>query len=79
MNFSITAPSNPDGFDPSQFKIQPDGSFKISVIAMAALAVIDNGGLSRSLKSASDENPLPCARSLLAQGFSPSDVSTSNE
>jgi len=33
-------------------------------------------GLARSLKSAADENPLPCARSLLAQGFDPADVST---
>ena len=79
MSFSITAPSNPDGFDPSQFKIQPDGSFKISIRAMAAMAGIDHAGLVRSLKSAGDENALPCARSLAAQGFSPGDVSTWGE
>jgi len=76
MNFSITAPSNPDGFDPSQFKIQADGSFRISIRGMAAMAGIDDNGLGRSLKSAADENPLPCARSLLAQGFCSADVAS---
>jgi hypothetical protein len=76
----MLAPSSPSGdaFDPNQFKHQADGSFRISVRAAAALAGIDDGGLSRSLKSASfqgaDEIPLPCARSLLAQGFNPADV-----
>ena len=40
---------------------------------------MDDTGLGRSLKSAADENPLPCARSLLAQGFNPADVSTWGE
>ena len=35
---------------------------------------VDFGGLARSLKSAEDENPLPCAKSLLAQGLCPEDV-----
>ena len=61
-------------FDRSQFKIQPDGTFRITVSAMAAMAGVDKGGLSRSLSSAVDENALPCARSLLAQGFNPVDV-----
>ena len=41
---------------------------------MAAMAGVDDGGLARSLKTAADENALPCARSLLAQGFNPADV-----
>ena len=41
--------------------------------ARAAMAGIDDGALGRSLKSAADENPLSCARSLLAQGFYPAD------
>jgi hypothetical protein len=66
-------------FDRSQFKLQPDGSFRITVSAMAAMAGVDKGGLSRSLSSAVDENALPCARSLLAQGFCPVDVSSWGE
>ena len=42
---------------------------------MASMAGMDDGSLSRSLKSADDENALPCAKSLLAQGFRPDDVS----
>jgi hypothetical protein len=63
-------------FDPSQFKLQPDGTFRISIRGMAAMAGVDFSGLARSLKSAVDENPLPCSRSLLAQGFSPVDVNS---
>jgi len=70
---------NPISFDPSQFKIQPDGTFRISIRGMAAMAGIDDGSLSRSLKSAAAENPLPCARYLLAQGFTPAAVSTWGE
>ena len=62
-------------FDPSQFKLQLDGTFRISIRGMAAMAGVDDGGLARSLKSAADENPLPCARTLLAQGLYPADVS----
>lgn len=76
---TLLAQNNQPEWDPSQFKLQPDGSFKISIRAMAAMAGVDKGGLSRSLKSAVDENPLPCARSLLAQGFDPVDVSTWGE
>jgi hypothetical protein len=46
---------------------------------VAALAGVNDGGLSRSLKSAADEIALPCARSLVAQGFSPADVIGWNE
>lgn len=67
------------GFDPSQFRLQPDGTFRITMRAMAAWAGVDNGGLSRSLRSAADENPLPCARSLDAAGFGPADVATWGE
>lgn len=66
-------------WDPSQFKLQPDGTFRISIRGMAAMAGIDDGSLSRSLKSAAAENRLPCARSLVAQGFSPAAVSTWGE
>lgn len=66
-------------WDPSQFKIQNDGTFRISIRGMAAMAGVDHAGILRSLKSAGDENPLPCARSLLAQGFNPGDVSTWSE
>lgn len=38
------------------------------------MAGVDQSGLTRSLNSAEDENALPCARSLVAQGFSPEDV-----
>jgi hypothetical protein len=66
-------------WDPSQFKLQLDGTFRISIRGMAAMAGVDDGGLARSLKTAADENPLPCARSLVAQGFYPADVSTWGE
>ena len=67
---------NPPEWDSSQFTLQPDGTFRISIIGMARMAGIDDGSLGRSLKSAAAENPLPCARSLVAQGFDPSAVST---
>jgi hypothetical protein len=76
---SISLPLPQDGFDPSQFTLKADGTFRISIRGMAAMAGIDDGGLARSLKSAADENPLPCARSLVAQGFYPADVSTWGE
>jgi hypothetical protein len=66
-------------FDASQFKLQDDGTFRISIRGMAAMAGVDDGGLARSLKTAADEKTLPCARSLLAQGFYPADVSTWGE
>lgn len=66
-------------FDASQFKLQPDGTFRISIRGMASMAGIDDGALARSLKSAAAENPLPCSRSLLAQGFCPAAVSTWGE
>lgn len=66
-------------FDPSQFKLQPDGTFRISIRGMAAMAGVDFSGLARTLRSAVDENPLPCARSLLAQGFCPVDLSSWGE
>jgi hypothetical protein len=75
------APGN--SFDPSQFRLQPDGTFRISIRATAALAGIDFSSLARSLRSASatgvDEIALPCARSLLAEGFDPVAVSTWGE
>ena len=75
---TFLAPASGD-FDRSQFKLQADGAFKISIRGMAAMGGVDGTGLARSLKSAVDENPLPCARSLLAQGFNPVDVSTWGE
>lgn len=66
-------------WDASQFKLQPDGTFRISIRGMAAMAGIDFSSLARSLRSAVAENPLPCARSLLAQGFDPVAVSTWGE
>ena len=66
-------------WDASQFKLQPDGTFRISIRGMAVMAGVDFSGLARSLRSAVDENPLPCARSLVAQGFYPVDVSTWGE
>ena len=66
-------------FDPSQFRLQPDGTFRISIRGMAAMAGVDDAALGRSLKSAAAENPLPCARSLLSQGFCPAAVSTWGE
>ena len=66
--------NHPSVWDPTQFKIQPDGSFRISIRGMAAMAGVDDNGLGRSLKSAADENALPCAKSLVAQGFCPADV-----
>lgn len=66
-------------FDPSQFKLQSDGTFRISIRGMAAMAGVDFSGLARTLRSAVDENPLPCARSLLSQGFCPVDLSSWGE
>lgn len=43
------------------------------------MAGVDDAALGRSLKSAAAENPLPCARSLLSQGFCPAAVSTWGE
>jgi hypothetical protein len=65
---SIT-PASGVSFDASQFKLQADGTFRISIRGMAAMAGIAESGLRASLKSAAHENPLPCAKSLLAQGF----------
>jgi len=79
MAFLATTSASPDGFDPSQFKLQPNGSFKISIRAMAAMAGVNHAGIVRSLKSAGDESALPCAKSLVAQGFSPGDVSSWGE
>ena len=66
-------------FDRSQFKLQPDGSFRISIRAMASMAGVAVSGLSAGLSSAVHEKALPCARSLLAQGFDPVHVSTWGE
>jgi len=66
-------------WDPAQFKLQPDGTFRISIRGMAAMAGIDFSSLARSLRSAVAENVLPCARSLVAQGFEPVAVSTWGE
>jgi hypothetical protein len=63
---SLCTPGDSLELDRSQFKLQPDGTFRISIRAMAAMAGVDQGGLTRGLKSADDENPLPCARSLVA-------------
>lgn len=78
MSLLVSSPAG-DGFDPSQFKLQFDGTFRISIRGMATMAGVDHAGILRSLKSAGDENPLPCARSLVAQGFDPGDVSTWSE
>lgn len=75
MSDLVTQPS----WDPSQFKLQTDGTFRISIRGMAAMAGVDHAGIVRSLRSAGDENPLPCARSLLLQGFYPGDVSSWGE
>lgn len=69
-----TADFDESGFDPSQFVLQADGTFRISIRATALAAGVDDGGVARALKSAADENPLPLARSLAAQGFYPADV-----
>ena len=66
-------------FDASQFKLQDDGTFRISIRGMAAMAGVDHAGIVRSLKTAGDEKALPCARSLLAQGFYPGDVTSWGE
>jgi len=84
MTQITAAPAFGDGeeqasFDGSQFKLQPDGTFKISIRGMAGMAGIESGSFSRSLKSAAAENPLPCARYLVAQGFSPAAVSSWGE
>ena len=42
---------------------------------MASMAGIAESGLRASLKSSAHENALPCARSLLVQGFCPAHVS----
>lgn len=69
----------PSSWDPSQFRLQSDGTFRISIRGMAAMAGVDYSSLARSLRSAVAENALPCARSLVAQGFDPVAVSTWGE
>ena len=69
-----TADFDESGFDPSQFVLQADGTFRISIRATALAAGIHHSGIVRSLASAGDENPLPLARSLAAQGFSAGDM-----
>jgi hypothetical protein len=71
--------AHPGNWDASQFKLQSDGTFRISIRGMAAMAGISDAALGRSLKSAAAENALPCARSLVAQGFDPAAVSTWGE
>jgi hypothetical protein len=71
--------AHPGDWDASQFKLQRDGTFRISIRGMAAMAGVDFSSLSRSLRSAVAENTLPCARSLVAQGFDPVAVSTWGE
>jgi hypothetical protein len=71
--------NHPSVWDPTQFKIQPDGSFRISIRGMAAMAGVNQASLGRSLKSADAENALPCAKSLVAQGFYPDAVSSWGE
>lgn len=53
-------------WDPSQFKLQSDGTFRISIRGMAAMAGIAASGLSQSLKSTETDKPLPYARALHA-------------
>ena len=72
-------PATGGAFDAAQFKLQPDGTFRISIRGMASMAGVDFGGLARSLKSSVDENALPCARSLVSQGFNPVDVANWGE
>ena len=72
-------PATGGAFDASQFKLQADGTFRISIRGMASMAGVDFGGLARSLKSSVDENALPCARSLVSQGFNPVDVANWGE
>lgn len=76
---ALPTPQDPTAFDASQFKLQADGTFRISIRGMAAMAGVDHRGLTRALNSAGDENALPVARSLLEQGFCPGDVSTWSE
>jgi hypothetical protein len=75
MSDLVTQPS----WDPSQFKLQADGTFRISIRGMADLAGVAASGLSQSLSSAVHENPRPCARSLLLQGFEPVHVASWGE
>lgn len=62
-------------FDRSHFKLQTDGTFKISIRGVAAMAGVDFGSFARNLRSAVAENVLPCAKSPVAQGFNPAHVS----
>ena len=52
-------PATGGAFDASQFKLQADGTFRISMRGMAAMAGVDHAGIVRSLRSAGDENALP--------------------
>ena len=79
MTNLVCAPGENFEFDRSQFKIQPDGTFRITIRAMASMAGVAVSGLSAGLSSAVHEKALPCARSLLAQGFDPVHVSTWGE
>lgn len=64
----MTSTNSASSFDPSQFKLQPDGTFRISIRGMAAMAGVNDTGLGRSLKSITDAygKPRPIGRALLA-------------
>jgi len=80
---STATPNNPmtnltpetnDSFNSAEFRLQKDGTFRISIIGLARWIGVDDSGLGKHLRSASDENPSNLAKTLLAQGFSPSDI-----
>jgi hypothetical protein len=79
LSFTPAPQSESFDWDPSQFTLKPDGTFRTSIRCMAAMAGVDQSSFGRSLKSAEAENQLPCARYLLAQGFCPEAVSSWGE
>jgi hypothetical protein len=70
-------------FEPSQFKLQSDGTFRISIRAAAAMAGVNQSNLSSYLKSVSKEGEVvsgsELARSLVAQGLNPAVFSSWGE
>jgi hypothetical protein len=57
-----------------EFRVDTTGKVFTSIRGAARLADVDDGGISKSLKSATDEKPRPLALFLVQEGFKPADL-----
>jgi hypothetical protein len=58
----------------SEFRVDSEGKVTVSIRGAARLADVDDGGLSKSLKSTADQNPRPLAVFLMTEGFDAADL-----